>query len=146
MGTLIRAAASVETSLRDYYIQKKGYTNLSCLRQDPCYKKNIFQRIMPWHDNNGAIALLQTVNVDITAIPELPYIQELVLHRHLYAHNLGIIDDEYIKNFKQLTMVDIQADPMVAAHYPMQDVFWFEPLTRLPVFIEAVRSFFRVLQ
>lgn len=145
MGTLIRAAASVETSLRDYYTQKKGHVNLSQLRQDPNYKKNIFQRVMPWHGNDGAIALLKTVNVDIAAIPELQTIQELVIHRHLYAHNLGVIDDEYIKNLKRLTAVDLQADPTVAAQYPAQDVFWFEPLGRLPVFIEAVRSFVRTL-
>lgn len=145
MGTLIRAAASVETSLRDYYAQKKGYLNLSQLRQDPNYKKNIFQRVMPWHGNDGAIMLLKTVNVDITTIPQLPTIQELVLHRHLYAHNLGVIDDEYINNLKRLTMVDLQADPKVASRYPAQDVCWFEPLGRIPVFIEAVRSFVRVL-
>ena len=100
---------------------------------------------MPWHGNYGAIALLKSVNIDITAIPELPTVQELVLHRHLYAHNLGVIDDEYIKNLKRLTAVDLQADPTVAAQYPAQDVFWFEPLDRLPVFIEAVRSFVRAL-
>lgn len=145
MGTLIRAAASVETSLRDCYAQKKGHLNLSQLRQDSNYKKNIFQRVMPWHGNNGAIALLKTVNVDITAIPELPTVQELVVHRHLYAHNLGVLDDEYIENLKRLTMVDLQADPTVAAQCPAQDMVWFEPLSRLPVFIEAVRSFIRAL-
>lgn len=145
MGTLIRAAASVETSLRDYYAQKKGYLNLSQLRQDPNYKKNIFQRVMPWHGNDGAIALLKRVNVDITVIPELPIVQELVLHRHLYAHNLGVIDDEYISNLKRLTSVDLQANPSVAAQYPAHDVIWFEPLSRLHVFIETVRSFVRAL-
>ena len=145
VGTLIRAAASVETSLRDYYIRKKGYLNLSQLRQDPKYKKNIFQRIMPWHGNDGAIALLKTVNVDINLIPELSTVQELVLHRHLYAHNLGVIDDEYITNLKRLTSFDLSTDPKVAAQYPIQDVVWFEPLGRLASFIEAVRSFVRAL-
>ena len=145
MGTLIRAAASVENSLRDYYAQKKGHVNLSQLRQDPSYKKNIFQRVMPWHGNDGAISLLKTVNVDLTGIPELPIVQELVLHRHLYAHNLGVIDDDYINNLKRLTSIDLQANPLVAAQYPAQDVLWFEPLSRLPVFIEAVRAFVRAL-
>lgn len=141
MGTLIRAAASVETSLRDYYVTKKGHANLSQLRQDPSYRKNIFQRVMPWHGNDGAIALLKTVNVDVTTIPSLATVQELVLHRHLYAHNLGVIDDEYIKNLKRLTGFDLLAEPNVACQYPAQDMFWFEPLNRLPNFIEAVRSF-----
>jgi hypothetical protein len=43
MGTLIRAAASVETGLRGYYMLKKGYTNLTQLRQDPGYKKISFR-------------------------------------------------------------------------------------------------------
>ena len=145
MGTLIRAAASVETSLRDYYVRRKGHLNLSQLRQDPNYKKNIFQRVMPWHGNDGAIALMKTVNIDITVIPELSTVQELVLHRHLYAHNLGVIDDEYIKNVRRLTAFDLQMNPTVAAQYPGQDVVWVEPLKRLPTFIEAVRSFLRAL-
>ena len=145
VGTLIRAAASVETSLRDYYAQKKGHLNLSQLRQDPNYKKGIFQRVMPWHGSDGAIALLKTANVDITEIPQFPTVQELVLHRHLYAHNLGVIDDQYINDVERLTGVDLRRNQQVAAQYPGQDVVWFEPLGRLPVFIEAARSFLRAL-
>lgn len=85
MGTLIHAAASVETVLRDYYVQKKGYANLTQLRQDPQYKENIFQRIMPWNGSDGAIPLLKSIGVDLTTIQELPQLQELMLHRHLQA-------------------------------------------------------------
>ena len=145
MGTLIRAAASIETSLRDYYSRKKGHANLSQLRQDPNYKKNIFQRIMPWHGNDGAIVLLRTVGVDVAVVPKLPAVQELMLHRHLYAHNLGVIDDEYIKNYKRLTSVDLLANPLVTAEYPSNDVVWFEPLGRLSEFIESARLFLRAL-
>lgn len=145
MGTLIRAAASIETSLRDYYSQRKGHVNLSQLRQDPNYKKNIFQRVMPWHGIDGAIALLKTVGVDLTAATAMPIVQELVLHRHLYAHNLGVIDGEYIKNFKRLTSTDLLMNPLVAAEYPANDVVWFEPLNRISIFIEAARSFLRDL-
>lgn len=148
MGTLIRAAASVETGLRDYYMLKKGYTNLTQLRQDPGYKKNIFQRIMPWHDPDGAVELLRSdryIEFDLNTIDEFPLLQELMHHRHLYAHNLGIIDDDYIKNLKKLTGIDIMVHPAINDVYPSEDVFWFEPLTRLNVFIEAVRRFFRKL-
>lgn len=85
------------------------------------------------------------VNVDITVIPEIPIVQERLLHLHLYAHNLGVIDDEYIKNLQRLTSVDLQTNPTVAAQYPAQNVFWIEPLSCLPVFIEAVRSGVRAL-
>jgi hypothetical protein len=145
MGTLIRAAASVETALRDYYVLRKGYTNLTQLRQDSQFKENIFQRIMPWHKTDGAISLLTSVDVDLRAIQELPQLQELMLHRHLYAHNLGVIDDKYIDRLKKLTGRDLMADPGIRATYPAQDVYWFEPLSRLNLFIEAVRGFFRKL-
>lgn len=142
MGTLIRAAASVETTLRDYYMFKKGYTNLTQLRQDPRYKENIFQRIMPWNGSDGALPLLLSEGIDLTALHELTKLQELMLHRHLYAHNLGVIDDKYIKRLKNLTGKDLMLDPAIKGVYPSQDVYWFEPLGRLNVFIEAVRGFF----
>lgn len=145
MGTLIRAAASVETSLRDYYVLKKGHLNLTQLRQDPQYKQNIFQRIMPWNGSDGAIPLLMTVGVDLTTFNELATLQELMLHRHLYAHNLGVIDDQYIDRLKTLTGRDLLADPTVSSSYPAQDVVWFEPLSRINSFIEAVRNFFHKL-
>lgn len=145
MGTLIRAAASVETSLRDYYMLKKGYLNLTQLRQDPKYKQNIFQRIMPWNNSDGAIQLLMSVGVDLTIINELAMLQELMLHRHLYAHNLGVIDDQYIERLKKLTGNDLLADQKISSSYPAQDVVWFEPLGRIDSFIEAVRNFFHKL-
>ena len=145
MGTLIRVAASVETSLRDYYVLKKGYQNLTQLRRDPQYKQNVFQRIMPWNGSDGAIPLVRTVGVDLTTLSELPTLQELMLHRHLYAHNLGVIDDQYIERLKQLTHRDLLADPAISNSYPAQDVVWFEPLGRIDNFIAAVRAFFRKL-
>jgi hypothetical protein len=145
MGTLIRAAASVETSLRDYYVTKKGFLNLTQLRQDPSYKQNVFQRIMPWNGNDSATALFQALGVDLTIFPDFPKVQELVLHRHLYAHNLGVIDDQYIARLKTLTGKDLLLDPTVAAQYPAQDVVWFEPLSRLPQFINAARGMFSQL-
>jgi|UniRef100_A0A7C3DI50 hypothetical protein len=141
MGTLIRAAASVETFLRDYYAYKKGYQNLSQLRQDRKYKKNIFQRTMPWHKKNGAIPLLLDVGVDLEKLSDFPTIQELMLHRHLYAHNLGVIDDSYIEDLKNLTGTDLLDKPEISSKYPAEDVYWFEPLGRINLYIEAVRRF-----
>lgn len=141
MGTLIRAAASVETCLRDYYMYKKGYKNLSQLRQDRLYKQNIFQRLMPWNKSDGAIPLLRTVGIDLEKLPELPTIQELMLHRHLYAHNLGVIDDKYINRLRELTGKDLLTNSVVSKQYPDEDVYWFEPLERINDFIETARKF-----
>lgn len=146
MGSLIRAAASVETGLRDYYVQKKGYANLTQLRADPQYKQNIFQRIMPWNNKDGAIALFKSIGVDLTAMQAFLVVQELMLHRHLYAHNAGVIDAKYIVDLKKLKGQDISKNPGVQNVFPAQDVVWFEPLARLNLFIEGARSFLRDLQ
>ena len=114
MGTLIRAAASVETGLRDFYVQKCGYANLTQLRNDPRYKQNIFQRIMPWSGKDGAKALFKTIGVDLTKVSDYSVAQELVLHRHLYAHNLGVIDAKYVADLKKLIGRDISTEPNVS--------------------------------
>jgi hypothetical protein len=145
MGSLIRAAASVETGLRDYYVQKKGYANLTLLHADPQYKQNIFQRIMPWSKKDGAVDLFKSIGVDITAKQAFPVVQQLMLHRHLYAHNAGVIDAKYIANLKKLTGQDISQEKGVQSVFPAQDVVWFEPLARLNLFIEGARSFLRDL-
>lgn len=145
MVTLIHAAASVETTLRDYYMLKKGHQNLTDLRKDPQYKQNIFQRLMPWNDADGAIPLFLTVGVDLKTLSTLPVLQELMLHRHLYAHNLGVIDDQYIDRLKRLTGKDLLTNAMISTSYPDEDVVWFEPLGRINDFIEAVRKFFHQL-
>lgn len=144
MATMIRVATSIETVLRDFYMSKKGHSNLIELRADTEYKMGIFQRIMPWH-GNGAIQLLSSLGVDITVIPEFPVMQEIMLHRHLYAHNAGLLDDKYIDDLKKLTSVDLMADSNISASYPAQDTFYFEPLKRLSDFIEAGRRFSRAL-
>ncbi|HSD38713.1 MAG TPA: hypothetical protein VLC92_14470 [Rhodocyclaceae bacterium] len=146
MGTLIRAAASVETGLRDYYVQKVGHANLTQLRADPKYKQNIFQRVMPWSGKDGAIALFNSIGVDLAKMQDFASVQELVLQRHLYAHNLGVIDAKYMADLKSLTGQDISQHPSVLNVFPAQDVVWFEPLSRLDAFINAARSFLRNLQ
>jgi hypothetical protein len=146
MGTLIRAAASVETGLRDYYVQKVGHSNLTQLRADPKYKQNIFQRVMPWSGKEGAIALFKSIGVDLNTKQDFATVQELVLQRHLYAHNLGVIDAKYMADLKRLTGQDISQHQSVLNVFPAHDVVWFEPLARLNVFIEAARSFLRDLQ
>lgn len=96
---------------------------------------------MPWHKKNGAIPLLLDVGVDLEKLSDFPTIQELMLHRHLYAHNLGVIDDSYIEDLKNLTGTDLLDKPEISSKYPAEDVYWFEPLGRINLYIEAVRGF-----
>ena len=148
MGTLIRAATSVETGLRDYYMTKKGHKNLIDLKNDPDYSQNIFQRILPWNglQANGGITLMKKIGADLESIPNFVKIQELILDRHLYAHNAGVVDDEYIQKLQKLTGQDIL--PIVTLEkYPMEDVYWFFPLSDKSIseFIEAARILFQNL-
>lgn len=144
MGTFIRAGAAVETALRNAYMTAMGHANVGSLRSDPAYKRGIFQRILPWQPDQG-VALLASVGHDLSMSPDLREVQELMLHRHLYAHAAGVIDDDYIDRLKQLTGEDLRANPRIMASYPQEDVVWFEPLGRLNTFIEAARRFLRPL-
>ena len=63
-------------------------------------------------------------------------------HRHLYAHNSGIIDDDYIAKILKITGIDLLQNPQILNVYPAQDVYWFKPLERINEFIEATKRFF----
>lgn len=143
MATAIRLGSAIEACLKLYYMEKKGHLNIPALKADPKYQQNIFQRVQSWQ-SNGVIALYQTeLSHDLTTIPELAAIQEAMLHRHLYAHNSGLVDEDYIDRIKQITGQDLALDPRISATYPNDDTYWFEPLKRLNTLIESTRRFFR---
>jgi hypothetical protein len=146
MGTLIRVAAGVETGLRDYLCKKRA-SNLDQLRihlaKDPRWKGSVFQRIQPWQTGNSANDLIKSeLNYDLSSNPHLREVRELVLHRHLYAHNAGVLDEQYIESWKKLTDEDLTVDPEVQGNYPAKDVYWFRPLNRLTDYINAAKGFF----
>lgn len=141
MGTMIRLGTAIENCLKYYYMKRKGHASLVELRSDADYNKNAFQRVQNWQ-SHGAIALYAGIGIDLSTYAKLASIQEAMLHRHLYAHNSGLIDDEYIKNISIVTGQDISTHPDVAGFYPREDVYWFRPLERLSFFIEETRSFF----
>lgn len=139
MSTLIRVASSIENILRDYYMYKKGHRNLIDLKSDSKYKQGVFQRIMPWGE--GAIQLLSSLGIDLTIKKDWKIMQEIMLHRHLYTHNSGLLDEKYISELKALTGLDLTEDKSISALYPAQDVYYFAPLENLGQFIEAGRRF-----
>ncbi|GAG74638.1 unnamed protein product [marine sediment metagenome] len=143
MGTFIRLGSVIENNLKHYYMNKKGHNNLTDLNNDPNYSLNIFQRVQSWQ-TNGVIPLYQNeLGVDLTANINLTNIQEIMMHRHLYAHNSGILNDDYIEKLKRINGTDLLSDPNVIATYPYQDHYWFQPLEKLNSFIEETRRFFR---
>ncbi len=142
MATMIRLGTVIEICLKYYYMARKGHTNIVDLNADPNYKKNIFQRIQSYQPNGALKVYRDVLGYDLTSNPHLKSMQETMMHRHLYAHNAGLLDDEYIDNIKKITGVALTSDPNIGASYPHQDTYWFEPLKNLNLFIEEARRFF----
>ena len=80
---------------------------------------------------------------DLNANPKLAAIQEIMISRHLYAHNSGLIDDKFIAEYLDLTGIDVSKLPNIAPFYPNEDCYYFEPLKKLSDYIEDTRRFFR---
>jgi hypothetical protein len=150
MGSLIRLAAGLETGFRDYLRRKMQLNNLNDLRlflaSDSRWKGAVFQRIQPWHVRDGVESLFQEkLGSDLKANSNLHGMQELMLHRHLYAHRGGVLDDQYIAGWQRLTTENLANDPAISPVYPAQDVYWFRPLNHLADYINAAQGFFREL-
>lgn len=145
MGVFIRLGAEIEICLRDYYMNKKGHSNLLQLNSDPKYKQGIFQRILPWQNKaTDAVDLFKTeIGYDLNTNVLLSKIQELMVLRHLYAHNTGLINNKFITDYKKITGIDVLSIPEIKSHYPAEDCYYFAPLGNLSDFIESTRSFFR---
>lgn len=144
MATTIRLGAEVEQGLKRYYMHVKGHSTLVELRADPSYNKGVFQRVQDWHSNGVMPLYERELGYDLSANPYLRSMQEMMAHRHLYAHNSGLLDEEYICNILRITGEDIRTRAALAAgRYPDEDVYWFEPLKRLNHYIEEARRFFR---
>jgi hypothetical protein len=142
MATAIRLGSVIENCLKKYYMDQKGYITISQLKTDRNYKRGIFQQVQS-DQRKGVIWLYNEAGIyDLSTNKHLVSIQEAMMHRHLYAHNSGIIDDDYIDKIEKITGQDIKALPQIAASYPTNDTYWFEPLTRLNDFIEEARRFF----
>lgn len=143
MATMIRLGSVIEGCLKWYYMSKKGHTNIPQLEADPAYKPNIFQRVQSGQSKSAITLYSQQLGIDLTTNLHLRPMQEAMMHRHLYAHNPGLVDADYIKKIKRITGQDLTAMPQIAQSFPNDDTYWFEPLRKLPHFIEEARSFFR---
>lgn len=148
MGTFTRLGSVLETGFRDFYMQKKGHQNVVALKNDPVLKNagNIFQRIKP---SGGGSKNLQSLymselGIDLEAIPGFSDIKEFFIHRHLYTHNSGVVDDHYINDLKAVSGIDLSAE-FTPIGYPAEDCMWFNPLKDLDRFIEAARKVFTAL-
>ncbi len=123
----------------------KGYATKADLETDPFYRMGAFQRIAPKHCRaNDAASLLTSIGVDIEALPFVFEARKVMQHRHLYAHNVGVLDQKYVDDWRELTGEDLAQDPRVQ-EYKQRDLLWFDPLDRLTENINDLRNFVRAL-
>lgn len=146
MTTMVRIGTAIEEELRTTYMRLKGHENLVDLRGDPDFCPGVFQRIMPWQkDRRSAKAILRLVGVELEKITNVQEAREVMAHRHLYAHNMGLVDERYIGDWLKLTKEDIEAE--LAKHgYPAEDCYWFKPLDGITKYIECVQNFVKDLK
>ena len=150
MSTLIRLATEIENGLRNYYMEKRSHNNLTDLKNDPAYKKcklGLFQRLSVTSRDDNVVSFFKSeLNYNLQTNPFILNMQELMLIRHLYVHNSGILNEKFIDDYKKLMGVDISKLPVVVNEgFPQEDVCWFEPLKKLGDFIESSRKFFEEL-
>jgi hypothetical protein len=147
MSILARLASECEVIFRDFYMLRKGHATLALLKLDPAFERGVFQRLLGRPKGCTLQRLFQSeLGVDLEAIPHFVKVKELFVHRHLYAHNGGVVDEKYLADLKAVTGVDLLADPRFAeSGYPNQDVYWFEPLERVFEFHTAANKMVRAL-
>src|SRR5215213_1608662 len=115
-------------------MHRMGHQTLVALKNDPSYSRGIFQRLNISGQNkstkpDSVVALYQTqIAFDLTSTVNFITIQEIMIHRHLYAHNSGLIDEAYLQDVKRITGNDLLNYSYISQNYPNYDVYWFEPL------------------
>jgi hypothetical protein len=133
MAALVRLGAAVEISLRDTYRVHSDGT------KPP---DGIFQRLV--RPDELVALFTEHLGLNLTLLPQWQTMRELMVHRHLYAHRSGAVDERYVADVEAVTGKPIR-DRLATAGYPDEDIYWFEPLAGLPGFIEAARTFVAAL-
>ena len=145
MSTMIQLGSAVETALRDCYMRQKGHSTKADLAADSAYGQNAFQRIQPWQTGpKDAATLLTQISVNLNKLPGVLEAREVMLHRHLYAHSVGVIDQKYIDDWKKLTSDDLAASSKFQG-WEREDKLWFDPLSKLTAYIDSLRQLVRAL-
>lgn len=115
MTTVVRLGTVIEICLKDYYQEQCGLSNRKELQAHVNSEQNIFQQVQPWHKNGIFVKIENQFHINPLQIDEVKTIQQVMLLRHLYAHNSGLLDKKFVNNYKRLTGIDIC---MAASLYP----------------------------
>lgn len=141
MSIIVKLGTEIEMGLKYYYMEKVGHKNLRDLMGDTNHTKWIFQRLLPWSGDNVMDLYKRKLQTELISVSKFSSLQEIMLLRHLYAHNSWLLDDKFIQNYHRLTREDILTLPEINWVYPQEDVYFFKPLKKLSNFIEDSRHF-----
>ena len=142
MTTIVRLGTIIEGCLKDYYQDKKGFSNRKQLNDHIDSNQNVFQQVLPWHSDGVLNRIKAEFSVDSFSISELPVLQETMLLRHLYAHNSGLIDEKFVRDYKRLIGTDLGDANSAYKNFENQDYYYFEPLSRVSNYLSETERFF----
>lgn len=157
MGNFIRLGGELEIFFGHYYAFKKNISWRSISENLPKgFNGGIFQRVIPSPSTKKGktlIDLYKGINIDLTANKHFKSIQEYFAHRHLYAHQTGLIDAQYLKQIEQIfdnsERMRIENNVLkLASANKIEDavVYWLEPLqVRFSLLIENTKNFIKAL-
>jgi hypothetical protein len=143
MPTMVRLGTAIESGLRDYYrhtMDARGEA-LPDLTKPPM--KTIFQRL----DGKGQTAVTcfrDDLSYNLATNPHFQEAREVMVHRHLYAHRTGLLDDKYISDLLRVTDENIRP-ALAGSGYPEVEVYWWKPLAKLDRYIEDITRFLKSL-
>ena len=145
MTSIIRLATEIELGLKGYYVEKKCYSSFSALDADSKIRsKTIFQRLS-LSDQQGVVQLFRSqLSVDLSSFVSFRKIRELFALRHLYAHRAGVVDEQFLRQYEDVTGQNLRAHPCFGV-FPAKDVVWFCSRDEVNNLINACQSFAREL-
>jgi len=145
MAFIIRLGSVIENGLREFYMNKTGYESTYILKKSDTRlnKTGIFQRLERGK-NICALDIFDEINIKIEQNEFYKGVQEILEHRHLYAHNSGVFDERYIANIFKITNEDIRKE-VQSLGYPEKDILWLRPLQRVQQYTITVDHFLNTL-
>lgn len=153
---MVRLGIVIESCLKDYYQEQCGLSNRKELQEHMNSTQNIFQQLQPWHKNGIFVKINNEFHINPLEIDEVKTIQQVVLLRHFYAHNSGLLDQQFVNNYQRLTGIDIcKAESLypglftdnknrktIYSDYESEDIYFFEPLKKIQALISDSEKFF----
>ncbi len=145
MGTFVRLGSETEGAFRDYYMFSLKLPNLNELKSSLPKAGPVFQRVKS--GDTLQKLYLKDLKINLEEFPEFALIKEFVIHRHLYAHNSGYLDEQFFKDMKEYCEIDLLAnDPEFSElGWPTKDLVYTSPLRRIGEFSTAISSLFKKL-